>query len=451
MTQSTHPDDTLLNAALAAARDTKCLRVGHGVRHGTAAVFASLYGSAPAMIVADENTFAAAGRDVHDSLRAAGQPCAPTLILRGAPLYAEYSFVDQVRDALATTDAVPVAVGAGTIGDLTKLASHQTGRPYMTVATAASMDGYTAFGASITFQGSKQTFQCPAAQAVVADLDVICAAPDGLNASGYADLVAKIPAGADWLVADALGVEMIDQPVWDTVQQRLRQWCADPDGVRLRNPESIRGLITGLMMTGFAMQAACASRPASGAEHQFSHLWDMEHHTHNGAAPSHGFKVGIGSLASVAMYEALLEMPLASLDVRAAVAAWPDASALESEIASLFTIKELAAKSREESLAKLLSRDELSQQLALLKDVWPALAPRLRSQLGRYSEFRAMLAAAGAPTDSRQIGISTERLALSCRQAYHLRRRFTVLDLARRTANFDAAVANVVALATAAS
>jgi glycerol-1-phosphate dehydrogenase [NAD(P)+] len=69
--------------------------------------------------------------------------------------------------------------------------------------------------------------------------------------------------------------------------------------------EALHNLTVGLMMTGFAMQAACSSRPASGAEHQFSHLWDMEHHTHNGRIPSHGFKVGIGSLASTALYESL--------------------------------------------------------------------------------------------------------------------------------------------------
>ena len=72
------------------------------------------------------------------------------------------------------------------------------------------MDGYTAFGASITHEGSKQTFDCPAPRAVMADLEVIAAAPDGMNAWGYADLLAKITAGADWIVADELGVEPID-------------------------------------------------------------------------------------------------------------------------------------------------------------------------------------------------------------------------------------------------
>ena len=73
--------------------------------------------------------------------------------------------------------------------------------------------------------------------------------------------------------------------------------------------------MNGLMMSGFAMQAARSSRPASGAEHQFSHLWDMQHHTHEGVAPSHGFKVGIGTLASIALYEELLRRDLSNLDI----------------------------------------------------------------------------------------------------------------------------------------
>jgi glycerol-1-phosphate dehydrogenase [NAD(P)+] len=43
----------------------------------------------------------------------------------------------------------------------------------MIAATAASMDGYTAFGAAITHDGFKQTFACPAPRAVVADLDIL--------------------------------------------------------------------------------------------------------------------------------------------------------------------------------------------------------------------------------------------------------------------------------------
>src|SRR5436305_11511878 len=122
------------------------------------------------------------------------------------------------------------------------------------------MDGYTAYGASVTKDGLKQTFDCPAPRAVLADTEVLAAAPAGLNASGYADLAAKVTAGADWLVADALGVKPLDPPAWRLVQGRLREWLGAPAGVRRGDPDAVRRLTVGLMMGGFAMQRTRTSR-----------------------------------------------------------------------------------------------------------------------------------------------------------------------------------------------
>jgi glycerol-1-phosphate dehydrogenase [NAD(P)+] len=425
-------EPALLDAALRAARDTRCLRVSNGARREAAGVFASLFSGRTAAIIADENTFAAAGADVYDSLRAAGQPCLEPLIL-GPDIHAEMLLVERVEAHLEPAGAIGVAVGSGTINDLTKLASGRRHRPYLTVATAASMDGYTSFGASILYQGSKQTFPCPAPLGVVADLDVIQHAPEGMNASGYADLLAKCPAGADWIVADACGVEPVNAAVWDTVQSRLRAWIADPAAVRRREPEALHRLVTGLMMTGFAMQAACSSRPASGAEHQFSHLWDMQHHTYRGVAPSHGFKVGIGSLASLALYEAILDRGLDGLDIDAAVSRWPEAAENDREIAALFPQAELAATARKETGAKYIDKSRLRSELTALKEGWPSLRARLSKHLLSRAEAAQMLAEAGAPTGCTEIGITRARLKRSHLQAYHIRRRYTVLDLARRS------------------
>src|SRR5215213_83039 len=222
----------LLQGALRRARDTRLLELDRGARFRTAEAFKSLFGSATALVIADENTFQVAGRDVVDTLKASGQECEDPVIMPAEGLYAEYSFMDEIRRRIQPTDAMPIAVGAGAINDLVKLAAHQCGRPYLTVVTAASMDGYTAYGASITYNGSKQTFDCPAPQGVIADLDVIAGAPARMNASGYADLAAKGPAGADWILADFLGEEPINPDVWDTVQSQLRYWMADPAGVR---------------------------------------------------------------------------------------------------------------------------------------------------------------------------------------------------------------------------
>ncbi|MCX6921752.1 MAG: sn-glycerol-1-phosphate dehydrogenase, partial [Verrucomicrobia bacterium] len=401
----------------------------------------------PALLVADTNTFAAAGRAVVAAFRSAGQACREPFVFTDPNLYAEQKYVVALEAALQGHNAIPVAVGSGTINDLTKLAAHRVGRPYLAVATAASMDGYTAFGASITYQGSKQTFSCPAPMVVVADLDVVCAAPAGMNASGYADLLAKTTAGADWLLADALGVEAIDSKAWSIVQGGLRSAVANPAGVRSGDHEATRQLTEGLMLSGFAMQWAKSSRPASGAEHQFSHLWDMQHHVHNGRIPLHGFKVGIGTLAVAGLYEYLLNAKLDDLDMGRCCAQWPDDAARETTVRALFSQPDLTAVALKESQAKQIDAAGLRRQLETLQRAWPSLKESLRQQLIPLVELKSMLRAAGAPTEPEEIGFSRELLRESVRQAYYLRRRFTVLDLAARCGLMEPALDHLFSLA----
>ncbi|HEY2411018.1 MAG TPA: sn-glycerol-1-phosphate dehydrogenase [Pirellulaceae bacterium] len=444
MTAST--EDELIERALRSARDTKQLAVRGGVRHETARVFAERFGEhfggQTAIVVADQNTFNAAGRDVCRSFESAGQKTELPFIF-GPDVYAEERCVDHLRAALAKVNAIPVAVGSGTINDLTKLAVHQLKRPYMAVATAASMDGYTAYGASITSKGSKQTFDCPAPLVVLADLDVIATAPVGMNASGYADLLAKIAAGADWILADALGIESIDSAVWDTVQRHLREWLSEPAAIHRGEPAALRRLTNGLMMTGFAMQAHKTSRPASGAEHQFSHLWDMQHHTHEGHAPSHGFKVGIGTLASLALYEELLSRDLSAIDIEQAVNQLLTLSQLNAQITKLFGEGELADTAHRETAAKYIDAAALRQQLQRLRQTWPDLHQKLEKQIIPAKVVKQMLQDAAAAYEPEQIGISRDRLRQSYWQALFIRRRFTILDLAHRTGLLDDALTNL--------
>src|ERR1035441_1860195 len=432
-----------LAEALSAARDTRCLELGNGVLARTPEVFRKQFGGKTALLVADTNTFAAAGQAVQEAFRRSEYACREPFIFTDPKLYAEHKYVATLEEALRGHDAIPVAVGSGTLNDLTKLASHRTGRPYMAVATAASMDGYTAFGASITYQGSKQTFSCPAPVAVVADLDIIRAAPAGMNASGYADLLAKTTAGADWLLADALGVETIDRKAWNIVQGGLREAVSNPAGVCRGGLEAVRQLTEGLMLSGFAMQWAKSSRPASGAEHQFSHLWDMQGHVHKGQIPLHGFKVGIGTLAVAGLYEYLLTQRLDNLDVRFCCAQWPEEAAVEANVRALFRQPDLITVALQESRAKRVEAGVLYGQLETLRRVWPGLKERLRQQLIMLAELKTLLRAVGAPVEPEEIGISRERLRESFRQSYYLRRRFTVLDLAARCSLLEPALSHL--------
>ncbi|RZK92368.1 MAG: sn-glycerol-1-phosphate dehydrogenase, partial [Pedobacter sp.] len=335
--------------------------------------------------------------------------------------------------ALKVHNAIPVAVGSGTINDLTKLAAHLTDRPYMCVATAASMDGYTAFGASITANGAKQTFNCPAPQACLADIDILSKAPTEMTAAGYADLFAKITAGADWIFADALGVEPIDDTAWSIVQDGLHEALADPEGTKNGDTKAVTQLTEGLMLGGFAMQWSKSSRPASGAEHQFSHLWNMEHHLNNGEHISHGFQVSIGTLAVTALYDLMLKTDFENLDIAAALKQWPTLEQLKEEALSIFKATDFPEIGWQEAKAKYIDHQELEKQLQTLKNNWSNIKKRLATQIVPFEEAKARLATVGAPTEPEHIGITKEKLRETFVRAQYIRRRFTILDVAVRT------------------
>ncbi len=426
-----------LKAALAAATDTAELRVGEGVNAEVSAAFARHFAGCKAVVVADSNTYKAAGQQVQAQLQRDGLAAGEPLLLVDDDLYAEYGFVDCVREQLQTTQAIPVAVGSGTINDLVKLAAYECGRSYLCVATAASVDGYTAYGASITCDGLKQTFFCPAPRCVLADLDVIAAAPMELNAAGYGDLMAKVPAGADWIVADLMGFEAIDARAWAIVQGPLRAALDDPGGVARGDRQMLGRLVHGLMSSGFAIQAHRNSRPAAGAEHQFSHLWDMQHHTHEGSTPLHGFKVAVATLASVKLYEQLLADDLETLKIDYLCARQPGRQQQIDKARAAFDTPELSELAAQEVAAKFQTGDQMHDLLTHLVERWPMLRQRLRDQLIESKLMAAMLQTAGCPVSPLQIGIDALRMRRSFHQARLIRNRFTILDLAYMTGRFD--------------
>jgi glycerol-1-phosphate dehydrogenase [NAD(P)+] len=159
-------------------------------------------------IVADTNTMAAAGDRAAAALTSAGIAIEEPIVVSESPrLKPRVETAREVARHLATTGALPIAVGSGVINDLTKYAAELTQLPYISVATAASMDGYAASGAALLDGGFKRTLACKAPVAIVADLDVIAKAPPRMAAWGYGDLAGKVVAGADWILADALGEE----------------------------------------------------------------------------------------------------------------------------------------------------------------------------------------------------------------------------------------------------
>ncbi|NCB03770.1 MAG: iron-containing alcohol dehydrogenase, partial [Spirochaetia bacterium] len=210
-------------------------------------IFRSSWKESVPYIIADENTSLVGGNFIIELFEGEAKSY---IFPSGKPVYADYENVLIIKNLLAQEpNAIAIAVGSGTINDLVKLASYELEREYMLFPTAPSVDGYTAVGSALTFDGFKKTIFCSPPAVLVADVAILRKAPSLMIAAGYGDLAAKVVAGADWLLADSLGVEPIDKEVWSMVQLDLRENISQPEALYKRNHIAIERLFDGLAQT----------------------------------------------------------------------------------------------------------------------------------------------------------------------------------------------------------
>ena len=411
---------------LPAGIQTAFFAMGDGALAETAAFMAKIFPDKKPWVIADDNTFAAAGKFVAEQLK---ENMYEPYIFPGTPrLHPDSAISDMLAEKIAAMpDVVPVAVGSGVINDIVKRAAGIAGVRYCCIPTASSVDGYTAAGSAMVKDGFKMTLPCPAPYALLADTRVLYTAPPEMFASGYADLFAKIPAGADWIIADILGIEKIDESIWQLVQVPLR--------ARLSDPTDFGPVFAGLADTGYSMQLYKESRPASGAEHLMSHIWEMEHLTFNGEDVSHGFKVAIGSVTSTKLMEFIINTPLA----KARELAQPILSveARSAEIDELLKKDCYGSGIKELALSKFENSPERREELF---SVWETLQKKLPGQIIPSDEAVRMLKAANSPAHYTEIGLGKEQFEHAIRTAQLIRKRYTVLDYLYTLGLLEAAI-----------
>lgn len=425
-----------LNKALALATDTKVFVMADGALARVPEVFKDCFKDQKAIIIADCNTWKAAGEEVFANMTEAGIDTASFLI-PDEHFHAEWPYVEMVEAQIKFSGAIAVAVGSGVINDLCKLSSHHLGQSYLCVPTAASVDGYSSFGASISYQGLKQTFECPAPLAIVADASVIAAAPKEMTAAGYADLAAKIPCGAEWMIADLFGTEPIVPEAWHVLQDVLDGILSDPEGVAAGDRDAISDLFIGLTLSGIAMQIARSSRPASCTDHLFSHYLDMTGHRYKGELQSHGFQVAIGTLTMCAFFDEFLKMDLTRLDVDKCVAAWPTLEQERERALELFK-DFVSQKLGYDSIGvKYADAEGVRVQLTKVKEQWPELKKQYRAQVFTFEKMQRLFKIVGAPSDPSEIGVTREQLKSLVPFTQLMRYRINLLDLAKRGMFYD--------------
>ena len=417
--------EDLIRQAVARSANVAEVRIGRGVLAEAGSLYARHF-SGPAVLFADDRGWAAAGPRVEAALTASGISCRRHVIPARPRPKPTVELADTLR-AILRPGETPVAIGSGVMNDVVKHAAFTAGIPYLCVATAASMDGYTSAGAPLSDRGFKMTIPCRPAKALLADLDVIAAAPPEMTGWGYGDLAGKVPAGGDWMIADALGIEPIDTVAWPMVQDGLEGWLSQPDRIAAGDRDAVEGLFLGLTLVGLAMEAHGSSRPASGADHQIAHLWEMDDLHFDGERVSHGACVAVGTMAVLRMYDWLLARE--PLGIGPDRATGTPLAVKEAEIRRLFGDGEIAARAIAETRLKHIEGPAMADRLARLREVWPALSARLRARLWTADHMSNHLARAGAPVRGIDIGVDDRTLHHSILKARFLRSRYTLLDL----------------------
>ena len=255
------------------------------------------------LLVADENTYGAAGKKVEAAL------CDKELAMVGFSgktiLIPNEDAIESVREALFGMDLI-VGIGSGVIQDLCKYVSFFSKIPYMIVATAPSMDGYASTGAAMILGGMKETVPAGLPRAIIADTEVLRNAPMDMIKAGYGDIIGKYSALNDWKLSACVNGEYFCQYIYDVTYKMIENTLATAEGLLKREEASVKAIMEALVIVGIMMSFAGSSRPASGSEHHLSHFFEIVGIVNDEFYFTHGIDVVYSTVITAEIREKLL-------------------------------------------------------------------------------------------------------------------------------------------------
>ncbi len=276
---------------------------GSGVLQQLPAVVTG-YGAKKAFVLSDMNTYKAAGKQVCSLLEEARVLCNSYSFMKDAVEPDEHSVGSAAMHMDADCDLI-VGVGSGVINDIGKILSALSGKPYIIVATAPSMDGYASATSSMTRDGLKISLPSRGADVIIGDSDILCKAPMKLLRSGLGDMLAKYISICEWRIAHLLIGEYYCEEIAGLVRYAVNQCVSHGEGLLNRDKDAVMAVFEGLIIGGVAMNYAGLSRPASGVEHYISHVLDMRAVEFRTKAELHGLQCAVGTMIAAKLYEKL--------------------------------------------------------------------------------------------------------------------------------------------------
>jgi glycerol-1-phosphate dehydrogenase [NAD(P)+] len=367
-------------------------------------------------VVSDRNTHGVLGARVERAL--ASRFTVQSIVLDAGPR-ADETTVERVLAVLEPADLV-IAVGSGTLNDLTKMIAFRRGCPQAVFATAPSMNGYTSLSASITTDGVKRSFRTHTPLGVYFDLRVLAAAPARLIRAGLGDSACRPTAQADWLLSHLL----LDRPYREAPFALLaddeRDVFAHSGALLAGDLGVMRHLVRTLVLSGFGMTICNGSFPASQGEHLLSHYVEMMRPAE--LPPSfHGEQIAVCTVAMAELQEQLL--------ARDTPPVLRPTKVERDDVLQHFGPVIGDACWREFEL-KRFAADAIDAINARLAQSWDHMRSRIRAVGAGAAALRAVLAAAGAPVEPRDVGWPPALFEHARRHAREIRNRYTFLDLA---------------------
>ena len=322
-----------------------------------------------------------------------------------------------------------ISVGSGTLTDIAKVTAQRTGSRHVAVQTACSINGFIADRSVLVVAGAKRTVQSRWPDVLVADTDILAAAPWQLNLAGVGDLSTVPNAVAEWQLAARLGHGPPYSPaVVDDVLAANSELPALAGAAREAEPEGIANLARLLAASGLSMGIVGSTAPASGTEHAVSHLLEMERSRQGRPAAAHGMQVTVATRLAVRVWQ-LVDSTIRSAPVQIRVP-----GEITGRDAVVRAFAEFDERTVDECWTAYSAKRNwlLAHQSAVESLVidWDAFVRSLT--LPSPEQFDEISHASGLPTRAEDLGMGYDEdlLFWALRSSHVLRERISIVDLA---------------------
>ena len=384
------------------------------------------FGAKQVYLIADQNTYAAAGKAVCKIMDQA-QIDYTLCLFRDASLEPDEHSVGKAIMHYASCDMV-IGIGSGVINDISKIVANVTGKPYMIVATAPSMDGYASATSSMTRDGLKVSLPSKCADVIVGDLDVLCQAPIKMMASGLGDMLAKYVSICEWRIAHLITGEYYCEHIAQLVRDAVKRCTDNAEGILTRDKAAVKAVFEGLVIGGMAMAYAGVSRPASGVEHYFSHVWDMRGVEFGTTVELHGIQCAVATYHAIRLYERLRTYTPDPKKAAAYVEAF-DLPAWEQ------TLRDFLGKGADPMIAQerregKYRKDAHPARFARIAQNWDAILQIIREELPSSQEMGKLLDTIGISKDMKSLGVDPETACTTFYATKDIRDKYVLSRLA---------------------